>query len=81
MAQAANAVREKVKEYTFIWEGKDKVRQAVKGDMRAGGEHVVLSALRRQGIAVLKVKRQKRRHGREGNRTRTSPCLPANSPP
>ena len=58
MATAA-ATRDKVKEYTFLWEGKDKGGKLVKGDMLAGGEHVVLSQLRRQGIAVLKVKRQR----------------------
>ena len=58
MATAA-ATRDRVKEYTFLWEGKDKGGKLVKGDMRAGGEHVVLAQLRRQGIAVLKVKRQR----------------------
>jgi type IV pilus assembly protein PilC len=62
MATAA-ATRDRVKEYTFLWEGKDKGGKLVKGDMRAGGEHVVLSQLRRQGIAVLKVKRQRRGMG------------------
>jgi len=58
MASAA-ATRDRVKEYTFLWEGKDKGGKLVKGDMRAGGQHVVLAQLRRQGIAVLKVKRQR----------------------
>ncbi len=58
MATAA-AARDRVKEYTFLWEGKDKGGKLVKGDMRVGGEAVVLSQLRRQGIAVLKVKRQR----------------------
>src|SRR6185436_13164280 len=58
MATAA-ATRDRVKEYTFLWEGKDKGGKLVKGDMRAGGQHVVLAQLRRQGIAVLKVKRQR----------------------
>ena len=58
MATAA-AARDRIKEYTFLWEGKDKAGKLVKGDMRAGGEHVVLSQLRRQGIAVLKIKRQR----------------------
>src|SRR5438128_12011236 len=59
MATAATATRDRVKEYTFLWEGKDKGGKLVKGDMRAGGQHVVLAQLRRQGIAVLKVKRQR----------------------
>src|SRR3954470_18736019 len=58
MATAA-ATRDRIKEYTFLWEGKDKGGKLVKGDMRAGGQNVVLAQLRRQGIAVLKVKRQK----------------------
>src|SRR5258708_27484004 len=63
MATAATAARDKVKEYTFLWEGKDKGGKLVKGDMRAGGENVVVSQLRRQGMTVLKVKRQKRSGG------------------
>jgi type IV pilus assembly protein PilC len=59
MATAATATRDRVKEYTFFWEGKDKGGKLVKGDMRAGGETVVVSQLRRQGIAVLKVRRQR----------------------
>ncbi len=59
MAIAANAVRDKIKEYTFLWEGKDKAGKLIKGDMRAGGENVVTSQLRRQGITVLKIKRQR----------------------
>lgn len=59
MATAAAATREKIKEYNFSWEGKDKSGKLVKGDMRAGGEAVVTSMLRRQGITVVKVKRQR----------------------
>ena len=59
MATAAAATREKIKEYHFSWEGKDKGGKLVKGDMRAGGEAVVNSVLRRQGITVLKIKRQR----------------------
>lgn len=59
MATAAAATREKIKEYHFSWEGRDKGGKLVKGDMRAGGEAVVNSVLRRQGITVLKIKRQR----------------------
>lgn len=55
----AVATRERVKEYNFLWEGKDKAGKLVKGDIRAGGEAVVMSTLRRRGITVLKVKRQR----------------------
>ncbi|HZF21898.1 MAG TPA: type II secretion system F family protein [Burkholderiales bacterium] len=59
MATAAGAVRERIKEYTYLWEGKDRSGKAVKGEMRAGGEAMVNSVLRRQGVTVLKIKRLK----------------------
>ena len=54
MATAAKAV----KEVAFLWEGMDKRGKKVKGQMMAGGEAVVNSQLRRQGIKVTKVKKQ-----------------------
>ena len=57
MATASGAV--KVKEFNFIWEGKDKTGKIVKGELRAGGEAMVQATLRRQGILVSKVKKQK----------------------
>jgi type IV pilus assembly protein PilC len=59
MATAAGAVRDRIKEYFYLWEGKDKSGRLVKGEMRAGGEAVVNSVLRRQGVTVLKIKRQR----------------------
>ncbi len=47
----------KAKEYSYIWEGKDKSGKLVKGEMRASGEATVSAALRRQGINVSKVKK------------------------
>jgi len=47
----------KTKEYSYLWEGKDKAGKLVKGEMRAPGEATVSAHLRRQGISVLKVKR------------------------
>jgi type IV pilus assembly protein PilC len=58
-AAAATAVRREVKEYTYSWEGRDRAGKILKGDMRASGEAVVQSLLRRQGISVVKVKRQR----------------------
>jgi type IV pilus assembly protein PilC len=58
-AVAATATRRDVKEYTFSWEGRDRAGKTLKGDMRASGEAVVQSLLRRQGITVLKVRRQR----------------------
>ncbi len=45
----------KVKEFNFLWEGKDRTGKTVKGEMRAAGTVVVTSTLRRQGIRVTKV--------------------------
>jgi type IV pilus assembly protein PilC len=54
MATAAKGI----KEATFLWEGLDKRGKKVKGQMSAGGEAVVNTQLRRQGITVTKVKKQ-----------------------
>ena len=45
--------------YNFVWEGKDRTGKLIKGEVRAGGEAVVTATLRRQGINVVKVKRQR----------------------
>src|SRR5215475_4041287 len=58
-ATATTSVRRDVKEYSFSWEGRDRQGKIVKGDMRASGEAVVQSTLRRQGISVIKIKRQR----------------------
>jgi len=47
------------KEFIFAWEGKDKAGRVVRGEIRATGEAVVNHTLRRQGILVQKVKKQK----------------------
>ena len=47
------------KEATYVWEGKDKAGKVIRGEMRAGGESVVNATLRRQGILVTKVKKQR----------------------
>jgi type IV pilus assembly protein PilC len=52
------------KDVNYTWEGKDKAGKTVRGEMRAGGEHVVNATLRRQGITVTKVKRQRLRGGK-----------------
>jgi len=50
---------QKPKEYSYVWEGKDKAGKLVKGEMRAPGEATVSTQLRRQGINVIKIKRQR----------------------
>jgi len=63
MATAAAAAKGP-KEFTFNWEGKDRTGKVVRGEMRASGETVVTATLRRQGVLVQKIKKQ--RMGRGG---------------
>ena len=59
MAAAAKDQKAKAKEFDFAWEGKDKTGKQVKGTMRATGDAVVATNLRRQGIINAKIKRQR----------------------
>ena len=61
MATAAAAARKAsdVKESNFTWVGTDKANKTVRGEMKATGEAQVNATLRRQGIKVLEVKKQK----------------------
>jgi type IV pilus assembly protein PilC len=63
MATAAAAAPKGPKESTFSWEGKDKAGKTVRGDIRAVSETAVNATLRRQGIMVQKVKKQKQGRG------------------
>ena len=58
-AAAAPAATKGPRERSFLWEGKDKAGKAVRGEIRAAGEAAVNAILRRQGIRVSKVKRQR----------------------
>jgi type IV pilus assembly protein PilC len=46
------------KEYVFSYEGSDRKGRKMKGDIRAASEAVANAQLRRQGITVLKIKKQ-----------------------
>jgi type IV pilus assembly protein PilC len=60
MATAAAAVRKPdIKEFNFTWVGKDKSNKTVRGEMKATGEAQVNATLRRQGIKVDEIKKQK----------------------
>ena len=61
----ATAAAKGPKDFTFLWEGKDKSGKVVRGEMKAPGDAVVNATLRRQGILVVKVKKQ--RMGRGGS--------------
>jgi type IV pilus assembly protein PilC len=55
----ATAAAKGPKEFTFTWEGKDRAGKVMRGDLRATSEAVVSATLRRQGIVVSKVRKQK----------------------
>jgi type IV pilus assembly protein PilC len=65
MATAAATAKGGPKEVTWVWEGKDKAGKTVRGEMKSAGENMVQASLRRQGISVSKVKKQ--RMGRGGS--------------
>jgi len=58
MATAA-AAKGGPKELTFVYEGKDKGGKSVRGEIRSAGENMAQAALRRQGIMVSSLKKQK----------------------
>jgi type IV pilus assembly protein PilC len=62
-AAAAPAAVKGPKEFMFAWEGKDKAGKVVRGEIKAVSETAVNATLRRQGIMVQKVKKQKKGTG------------------
>ncbi len=54
-----------VKDYLYAWIAQDKSGKAVRGEMRASGDSVVVAQLRRQGLSNIKVKRQRVGAGRK----------------
>jgi type IV pilus assembly protein PilC len=54
-----------VKESTFMWEGRDRGGKTIRGEMRAGGEAVVSTTLRRQGITVVRIRKQRYKTGKK----------------
>ncbi|MEO6564705.1 MAG: type II secretion system F family protein, partial [Casimicrobiaceae bacterium] len=63
----ATANRRDVKEYTFLWEGVDRNSRQVRGETKAASETVVTTNLRRQGIRIVKIRKQSFRGGRKVN--------------
>lgn len=61
----ATAAKQTLKEALYVWEGVDKKGKKLKGDMRAGGESVVNATLRRQGVKVTKIKKQRASRGKK----------------
>ena len=69
-----------VKEFTFVWEGKDKTGKIVRGEMRCASQAVVNTTLRRQGILPVKVKKQTfKRPARRRSRTPSASACAAMS--
>ena len=54
-----------VKEFNYHWKGKDRTGKAVSGEMRASGEAVVKTTLRRQGVNIASVKKVRIPAGRK----------------
>jgi type IV pilus assembly protein PilC len=52
-----------VKESNYQWEGRDRTGKTIRGEMRAGGETVVSTTLRRQGITATKVRKERYKRG------------------
>jgi type IV pilus assembly protein PilC len=67
MATAAAAKAAGPREFNFLWEGRDKGGKVIRGELRSVSEAAVNATLRRQGIIVQKVKKQK--YGRGGKVT------------
>jgi type IV pilus assembly protein PilC len=51
------------KEFNFTWEGRDKGGKVIRGELRSVSEAAVNATLRRQGIVVQKVKKQRQGGG------------------
>jgi len=65
MAGKAATATDKVKEFTYHWEGRDKAGRKISGEMRAAGETIVNATLRRQGIAVMSIKKRRASRGKK----------------
>jgi len=63
----ATANRRDVKEYTFLWEGVDRNNRQVRGETKAATVTVVTTNLRRQGIRIVKIRKQSFRGGSKVN--------------
>jgi type IV pilus assembly protein PilC len=59
MATAAAARKPEIVEVTFRWVGQDRAGKTVRGEMQASGEAQVNAVLRRQGIKVTEIKKQR----------------------
>ncbi len=51
------------KEFTFVWEGKNKDGKDARGEIRATSEAVAQATLRRQGLRIKKISKQRFKSG------------------
>ena len=65
MATVTQGRKKDVQDYLYSWVGQDRSGKAVRGEMRANGENVVIAQLRRQGLSFVKVKKQRVGSGRK----------------
>src|SRR5688572_12529366 len=64
MATAAVAAKKpEIKDFNFTWVGQDRGGKTVRGETRAAGEAQVNAILRRQGIKVVEIKKERRGRG------------------
>ena len=64
-ATATIGAKKETKELTFVWEGRDRSGKTVRGEVRAPGEALANAILRRQGIRVEKLKKQRLGRGKK----------------
>ena len=64
-ATATVGTRKEAQDITFVWEGQDRTGKTVRGEVRAPGEALANVILRRQGIRVRKLKKQRIGRGRK----------------
>ena len=57
-----------IKDFMFVWEGKDKTGKLLRGEMRAGGNALVQATLRRQATTETLGLSACRRSGRRSQR-------------
>ena len=58
-ATGAKSATSRPKEFNFVWEGRDRAGKTLRGETRASGETIVVNTLRRQGIVVTRIKKQR----------------------
>src|ERR1700755_162316 len=60
---AAAAGKQEIREFNYTWTGQDRGGKTVRGELRATGEAQANALLRRQGIKVQQLKRERRGRG------------------